>query len=49
MTRHTAPTRLVLWLPAYETPAALVEEVDCILDQYGGRLFDGFELAAQLV
>jgi hypothetical protein len=29
--------------------AALVEEVDSILDQYGGRLFDGFELAAQLV
>ncbi len=29
--------------------AALVEEVDGILDQFGGRLFAGFELAAQPV
>jgi hypothetical protein len=28
---------------------ALVEEVHGILDQYGGRLFAGFELAAQPV
>ncbi len=28
--------------------AALVEEVDGILDQFGGRLFAGFELAAQV-
>jgi Nucleotidyltransferase domain len=28
--------------------AALVDEVDGILDQFGGRLFAGFELAAQV-
>ncbi|WP_165949480.1 nucleotidyltransferase domain-containing protein [Kribbella turkmenica] len=30
-------------------PGRLVEEVDRILDQFGGRLFAGFELAAQAV
>lgn len=36
-------------LAGVRDPAALVEEVDGILDQFGGRLFAGFELAAQPV
>jgi hypothetical protein len=34
-------------LAGVREPDALVEEVDGILDQFGGRLFAGFELAAQ--
>jgi hypothetical protein len=34
-------------LAGVRDPDALVDEVDGILDQFGGRLFAGFELAAQ--
>ncbi len=36
-------------LAGVRNPDALVEEVDGILDQFGGRLFAGFELGAQPV